>query len=102
MSEEIEHLIHTHEGWVVVHLTEPVLEPEQQMDWIAAEIREWRSDASVVRAVLSMHREWARKYRVYGSPCTLVFHHGELCLRASGRLGRQRLHTLLEHAGRIG
>jgi hypothetical protein len=99
MNEEIEHLIHTHEGWVVVQLTEPILESDQQMDWVVAEIRQWRADVSVVRAALSLHRDWARKYRVYGSPCTLVFRHGELCIRASGRFGRQRLHALLERAG---
>jgi len=99
MSDEIEQLIHSHTGVVVVQITEPVLETDQPMDWVATEIRQWRSDASVVQVVLSLHREWALRYRVHGSPCTLVFRHGELCLRVKGRFGRERLRAALERAG---
>jgi len=99
MSDEIEQLIHSHTGVVVVQLTEPVLEVEQQMEWVALEIREWRADISVVRAAFSLHREWARRYRVHGSPCTLVFNQGDLRLRVKGRFGRERLRSLLERAG---
>jgi len=99
MSDEIERLIHSHRGMVVVQLTEPILDAAQEMDWVATEIREWRSDVQVVRAEFSLHRDWARHYRVHGSPCTLVFREGELRLRVKGRFGRAHLRAALERAG---
>jgi hypothetical protein len=99
MSDEIEQLIRSHAGTVVVHLTEPVLEADQQMEWLATEISEWGADVRVVRVEYSLHREWARQYRVHGSPCTLVFREGELRLRVKGRSGRERLRRAFERAG---
>ena len=99
MSEEIEQLIHSHRGPVIVQLGEPFLEVSQQMEAVIAETEQWGTDIRVVRVVLSLHREWACKYRVYGSPCTLVFQRGKLCLRAHGRFGRSQLRDILERAG---
>jgi len=99
MSEEIEQLIRSHAGTVVVHLTEPILHGDPETEGIAAELGQWGTDISVVHAVFSLHRDWARKYRVHGTPCTLVFRAGELRLRAKGRYGRGQLHALLEQAG---
>jgi len=102
MSDEIEQLIQSQTGLVVVQITEPILGTDQQLDWVAAEIKQWRSDVSVVQVVHSLHREWALRYRVHGSPCTLVFQRGELRAQVKGRLGRERLRALLERAGLLG
>jgi len=99
MSEEIEHLIHSYAGVVVVQITEPILEADQQMDWIGREIKQRRPDVNVIQVAFSLHREWALTYRVYGSPCTLVFHQGELRLRVQGRFGREHLRAVLERVG---
>ena len=99
MNEEIEQLVRSHPGLVIVHLSEPFLEISQEMEEVIAETRQWRADIRVVRVVLSLHREWARNYRVFGSPCTLVFHNGELRARAPGRFGQLRMREILERAG---
>lgn len=99
MSAEIEQLIHSHPGLVIVQLGEPFLEISHQMEVVIAETEQWGADIRVVRVVLSLHREWACKYRVYGSPCTLVFHGGKLQVRARGRFGRSRLREILERTG---
>ena len=99
MSEEIEQLIRSHAGPVVVLLVEPFLDAEKQMDWLAAAMKQWRADARVVSAQLSLHREWARQYRVFGSPCTLIFQEGALRVRVRGCCSQQRLREILGNAG---
>lgn len=102
MNEEIDQLIRSHAGPVIVQLGEPFFDAELRMDWIADAMRQWQANARVVRVELSLHREWARKHRVYGSPCTLVFQEGQLRIRVRGRCGRARLRSLLEAAGLLG
>jgi len=101
MSDEIDSLIQSHTGIVVVHLTEPILETDQQADWVMSEIREWVGAARMVRLEISLHREWARHYRVHGAPCTLVFRNGQLYLRTKGRINRTRFLAALKRVGLI-
>lgn len=99
MSEEIEQLIHSHSGVVVVHLAEPVLGADPEMERAAREVARWRANITLIHGVFSLHREWARKYRVHGSPSTLVFREGRLCVRLKGRCGCAQLREALERAG---
>jgi len=98
MSREIEELIRSHSGTLIVLLTEPFLESAEYMDSVFEEISELRPDVRIVRAVFSLHREWAEGFNVYGSPCALVFRDGELCAVGRGLLTVERILDLLERA----
>jgi len=99
MSEEIEQLIRSHSGVVVVHLCEPLLQGDLEREWMAGEVGQWGADVSAVQVVYSLHREWARRYRTHGSPSTLVFQSGELRLSVKGRCTCAQLRSLLEKNG---
>lgn len=101
MSEEIERFIRLHSGFVLVQIVEPFLDIGDSVELLLEEIGEVLADVHVMRVELSLHREWARKYRVYGSPCTLIFRDGKLALRLPGRVGRTRLRQALRRAGLI-
>jgi len=101
VHEEIEELIRARPGLVMVQLTEPCLESSQQMEQIVGEIAKWRADCAVIHATFALHGEWARRDRVYGSPSTLVFSGGRLCVCVRGRVGPSRLRETLARAGLV-
>ncbi|MCX8038125.1 MAG: hypothetical protein N3D11_13935 [Candidatus Sumerlaeia bacterium] len=99
MSEEIEQLIRSYPGLVIVQIVEPVLGHEAAMDALAAEIRPVRPDVRVVQVVYSLHREWARAFQMHGSPGILIFQSGKLRIRLKGRVEGPRLCGILKQAG---
>ncbi len=99
MSEEIDRLIQSHPGLVVVQIVEPILGHDAAIDALAAEIRQWRPDVRVVQVVYSLHREWARTFNMHGAPGTLVFLSGHLRVRLKGRVDGARLCGILQQAG---
>jgi hypothetical protein len=99
MNETLQEFIEAHTGVVVVQLTESFVEASQEMASVVTEVREWRSDVTIVPVDLSLHRDWARGHGVHGLPCTLVFQKGRLVGKARGRFGVSRLRRLFEEAG---
>ena len=99
MNEEFEQLLRSKAEPIVVQITEPFLEADAQTETVAEEIRKLRADAYIVRIDLSLHREWARKHRVFGAPCLLVFSGGQLRIRIRGHVNRTRLRSALARAG---
>lgn len=99
MNEEIEEIIRSHGDVLIVLLTDPQLEACRQTEAVVGEAQEWREGIRVLQLDISLHREWAKTYRVHGSPCTLVFKAGKLCSKARGRIGRAQLRECLAKAG---
>ena len=85
MSKELDELIENFSGLVAVELVEPFYEVREEMEALENLLeRELSESSRFVRIFLSEHKEWAKKFKVFGSPAVLIFQNGSLALRIQG------------------
>ena len=100
MSDILDDFLKSQRKTVLVNLWEDYSEASSLMNEVMQEIEETiGSRLSVLRLSMSENRHWARRYRVMGTPCILVFHRGRYLTCLRGRMEYQDLVDKLEELG---
>jgi hypothetical protein len=87
MSEELENIIKTHSGYIVIQITESYYFLEQEIERFRNKIEKKFEDTQIsfIKINYSEHKDWTKKYMIYGSPAVLIFKDGDLFFRFFGR-----------------
>ena len=97
MSIELDRIVRTHAGVLLVHVRGIYDDTESEFEWFLHTL-ETSSDRAIriIHLTSGGHKKWLRKFKIYGSPAVLIFDNGSLMLRIHGRISIGLLTQLLE------